>query len=554
MKRAIVLILLALPLLSCGNGSGSSSTAGGTINTTLVSAINQTGIQQATPANMAGINDTETLTIDSGSNLEQVTVTAITATTFTANFLRAHPAGVSVTGAAVVSTSLQTAITGTGSQTATPVSTAGMLVGQTLAIDTGNAFEEVVVTAVTGTTFTASFTKTHPAGVQVTTNLVNPGNSSSTRPSNIKFRAFVTNSFNNLGGSLQILNDQTDQYLGNQISLATGAGLMVLSPDKQLSLVFESSGNSVSIINNSTEAAAGSISLPGLTDSIVFGSGVTFAYAAVRNAPVSGASPGQIEVLSTADIDISGVVNVPLVRTLVASHNGAKLLAFPDQSAQSHTAYVVDTASLAVTPITGLDSPVFGVFSSDDNTAYILNCGPECGGTQASVVPLTMSNSALAAPTPVSAATYALLDGSNLYVAGTVGPGNGRLDVVNTGNMTVSKSGVPITDGYHNVMVLNTNGKLWVGSRTCTPTTSCLTIFDTTAQTASIVPIACSSFSVDIQCKGDVSGVQPIANRPVVYVVEGGALIIVDSTTGAAQLTQVDIVGHAVGIAAPDQK
>jgi len=194
------------------------------------------------------------------------------------------------------------------------------------------------------------------------------------------------------------------------------------------------------------------------------------------------------------------------------------------------------------------------VFSSDDSTAYILNCGPECGGTQASVVPLTISNSALGAVTPVSAATYALLDGSNLYVAGSVAPGNGRLDVVNTSNLTVSKSGVPITDGYHNVMVLNTDGKLWIGSRTCTPTTSCLTIFDTAAQTANIVPIACSSFSADVQCTGDVTGVQPIANRKVVYLVEGGELIMVDSTTGAAQLTQVDIVGQAIGIAAPDQK
>src|SRR5947207_4884145 len=40
---------------------------------------------------------------------------------------------------------------------------------------------------------------------------------------------------------------------------------------------------------------------------------------------------------------------------------------------------------------TGLDHPSYAVFSADDSKAYILNCGSECGGTQASVSVLDTS-------------------------------------------------------------------------------------------------------------------------------------------------------------------
>jgi hypothetical protein len=97
--------------------------------------------------------------------------------------------------------------------------------------------------------------------------------------------------------------------------------------------------------------------------------------------------------------------------------------------------------------------------------------------------------------TAVSAATTALLDGNNLYVAGTqfaagtcgqplceVG---GRLDVVNATNMTVSKSGVPISDGYHQPIALADDGRLFIGATTCSNVSQgCLSIYNTSSQTA----------------------------------------------------------------------
>jgi hypothetical protein len=62
---------------------------------------------------------------------------------------------------------LNLAINATGVQIATPSSMANIVIGTVVAIDSGSNAETVVVTATTATTFTASFTKTHSAGVTI---------------------------------------------------------------------------------------------------------------------------------------------------------------------------------------------------------------------------------------------------------------------------------------------------------------------------------------------------------------------------------------------------
>jgi hypothetical protein len=69
----------------------------GVVNTVLAVAIAAPGLQAATPAAMRGIIVGKTLTIDTGVNTENVVVTAVTPTTFTANFTLAHAAGASIT-------------------------------------------------------------------------------------------------------------------------------------------------------------------------------------------------------------------------------------------------------------------------------------------------------------------------------------------------------------------------------------------------------------------------------------------------------------------------
>lgn len=63
---------------------------------TTIAAATASGAQTVTPGSMAGILAASVLTIGSGTEQEQVTVTSVTATTFTATFARAHVAGCKV--------------------------------------------------------------------------------------------------------------------------------------------------------------------------------------------------------------------------------------------------------------------------------------------------------------------------------------------------------------------------------------------------------------------------------------------------------------------------
>jgi len=101
-----------------------------------------------------------------------------------------------------------------------------------------------------------------------------------------------------------------------------------------------------------------------------------------------------------------------------------------------------------------------------------------------------------------------------------------------------------ITDGYHNRIDMGADGQLFVGAKTCsnvlppdTDQRGCLSIFNT-ATSAVVIP----AFN------GDVTGIQAITNRHVVYVAQGGELKIYDTRTGALQETQIDIFGAATDV------
>jgi hypothetical protein len=65
--------------------------------TTVAAAVAATGSQVVTPASMAGIYVGAVLAVDAAGTPEPVTVTATTATTFTANFTATHTSGFTVT-------------------------------------------------------------------------------------------------------------------------------------------------------------------------------------------------------------------------------------------------------------------------------------------------------------------------------------------------------------------------------------------------------------------------------------------------------------------------
>jgi hypothetical protein len=405
--------------------------------------------------------------------------------------------------------------------------------------------------------------------------------SSSGSTSGVKFRALISQdvSAGAAAAGFIVVNADKDTQI-TRITGSLGASpvnptMMVLSNNRQMTLAVDISGQTVQLVNNKGESLTGNpVNVQGATESLAISVDATKAYAAVPNVAIPQGAPGGIVVmdLTLAQPAVTVKVPVPSAHYVVQNGDGSKLLVFSDNS---NSVTIVSPFNIlpglqnsiclarVCTTIPGFDRPVFGFFSSDNTQAWILNCGPECGGTQASVQVLDMVNGMVGPPTPIpGGATVGFIKNQTLYVAGTaaVGSGNetcasgtpaicGRLTVVDLPSMTVTgaATGTEIPDGYHTHMDMSANGQLFVGSRNCTnivpvntgdPQRGCLAIFNTTNGNVVIPPD-----------NGDVTGLQPITNRTVFYVVEGGELRIYDTTTDKLYTTtSIDVFGHAVDV------
>jgi hypothetical protein len=164
----------------------------------------------------------------------------------------------------------------------------------------------------------------------------------------------------------------------------------------------------------------------------------------------------------------------------------------------------------------------------------------------------------------LSGATYGILNGGVLYVAGTPpntacgggaagAPSCGTLNLVDVGSMKViNPNPITITNGYHNRMAMGSLGQLFIGASSCTSigvlgdeVRGCLSIYNTTNSTVVIPPQI-----------GDATGIEPIAGRNIVYVCEGGVFQIFDTTTDQL-LVQVnpppiDVVGFSIDVKVVD--
>lgn len=366
---------------------------------------------------------------------------------------------------------------------------------------------------------------------------------------------------------LNIVDATKDVQSANRISLVGSvpqAGMMAVSPDKKFTMVYSPSNNALVLVDNKAETVVASgnsflpaVVLPGPTESAFISKFNTLGYAAVPTAPVLGQNPGAVVRIALANATINAQVAIPAVRFIIESNDGNTILALADNS----NVITLVAPSLIGSPgtfptVCCFDHPVWGIFSSDDKTAYVLNCGPQCGGAAASVSVVDVLNQTVTANIPVSAATKGLISGNTLYVAGTppsnpCGTGTaattcGTLTTIDLGSLTVTGTAT-ITDGYHDRMQI-ANGQIFVGARSCTnidisggEVRGCLSIFNPGNGKVVIPPD-----------NGDVTGIQPITNRTVVYVCEGGNLRIYDTTTDALQPTQIDIIGQAIDVALAD--
>jgi hypothetical protein len=410
-------------------------------------------------------------------------------------------------------------------------------------------------------------------------------------PSGLTTRVFASQSVSGSTafGGLIIIDGENDTLpRATEVGAGNSPGLMAISPDRTTVLAFDSASDSIEVVNSKMETATGSIQLPGPTTSMVVLAGGS-AYAAVPAAALHGVAPGAVVVVNLASGGTTATIGVPNAQTLVASPDGTQLLVFGGDSQISHVVTIVypllvNTPNPVTATVAGFDSPVYGVFSADGSTAYILNCGAECRGTQASVQILNLSTTppTVGAVIPVNGATFGFLAGSTLYVAGNGTPSGplcasiqnaaptsaqycGTLDLVDLTTLQDPYYNNPaieiaITDGYHDRMDMSVNGQLFIGSHTCTnvgnvsnpqgEVRGCLSIFDTTkpGNTVAIIP----------PDNGDVTGLQSFSSRYVEYVAEGGKLRVYDTNVDSLLLDSfistgtITITGQIIDVKAVD--
>ncbi len=408
------------------------------------------------------------------------------------------------------------------------------------------------------------------------------GTPRSQTPSGIEHRLLASQGVTAVqkSGGLVILNGQIDTLTPTApLSAGNSPGLMAISPGRGIVAAFDSSSNTVYAVNTATEKGIGSVHISGPTISMVVPTDVAIGYAAVPSAMIDGFSfQGAVDIMNFS-ISTLSTIAVQQAQMVVSDATGTTLLAFSNDSNSMTVLYPnaavppVDTSCLTNPPnavcviVPGFDRPVFAVISG--TTAYVLNCGPQCGGTQASVMVFDLPSLTVTNTIPVDGATWALLNDNTLYVAGT-SPTNhactgqqtaattcGRLSMIDIRSNKVVGTAV-ITDGYHDRMDFTTNGQLFVGSYDCTnignvnspsgEVRGCLSIYRTADNTVVIPPD-----------NGDVLGFQNFTSRYIEYVAEGGYLRVYDTTKDvlyySAEFLQtgtINVVGYIGDVKAID--
>jgi hypothetical protein len=239
---------------------------------------------------------------------------------------------------------------------------------------------------------------------------------------------------------------------------------------------------------------------------------------------------------------------------------------------QAQSPDATDTTGHAYGAPLVFDRPIKAVFSEDGGTAYVLNCGPECGGTTASVSLLPVSpmifltgqqsgslpvtGSITTVPIP-GGASNALVTGSTMYVVGqqllSDGLFTGNLTVV---NLTSNTAGSPtsISDGEPGAvsrMILADDNTLWIGMTKCNngerfqtgQPYGCLTMYNTSSNSVTMLE----------PYLGDATGIADIEGYHKVYVAQGGQVYIFSTTDGSSINNQyVAVTGTAWDVAFMD--
>ncbi len=308
-------------------------------------------------------------------------------------------------------------------------------------------------------------------------------------------------------GSLQILDAQRDirnsVYNANQFFFISGFSgnnpTTILSyPDELKGYVYINSPNyTVTTINYGTESA-GALEATLNTPANSFGISAD----AVRFYSAQEQT-GQLFV-SDASLGATFLLNLPNVYEVYVNPGDTVALAMVRNSNSLYRIVKLNSNSVnppgaidceptilpvyCVVPVPGtFDRPTKVSYSLDGSTAYVLNCGAECGGgtnggsgvslipegsLQINAIPTSLPYPAVVTKTvPIpGGVTDALSDGTNLYLAGQQLQSNGLFAGFETTlplGTLVPAAPVSISDGTHTKMIFGDDNTLWIGSSSC---------------------------------------------------------------------------------------
>lgn len=407
-----------------------------------------------------------------------------------------------------------------------------------------------------------------------------------------------------------------------QLAISGYSGKLPLTiqnmPEQQTGAVYGEGDGSLALISYAEEKVSSTVSIPGGLSSSTEGVAYNGVFISRDLGYAYAANPSN-HIISVVNRNNGGSItlNLPNAYGISVNPGGTIALVFIQNAIQapSQTVNVANPASFAVYSIVQLtqaqqsaainnpnylgaqdcepqklpvwcvfpvstgpsatfDHPIKAVFSPDGTTAYIIDCGPECGGTTAGLtaIPITASSIntgstgasgiALVAQSNIAipnGSTNAIFNGNTLYVAGqqyqsSSGLFAGYLTVFNTPANTITGS-YSISDGLHNRMVFADDNTLWIGSSQCNQGVryqqaqsgtaiqfGCITMFNTSSNAATIGPY-----------HGDGTGIAGVESLHKVYTTEGGQIYIYNTTTMTAlDNSNVTLAGTAIDCAYMD--
>jgi len=440
-------------------------------------------------------------------------------------------------------------------------------------------------------------------------------------PSKLANRVLVSVSVNGTTGSLPILDAKRDirNNVENTVTSFSisgyGAGypnLILNFPEQVHGYVYSDLKGDISSVDYSKETAAANVgSFPTRSTSLAIPPGSTHIYSAEQTI-------GQLGIIDNTTGKTYGLV-IPNVDKVAVNQGDTVVLAMVSTSNtvyrvvrlndnQFATAQLATAATGAVdcepftlpvycaVPVPGnYDRPIGAYFSLDGSSAYILNCGRECGGNTSSITivqqGILRTDAIPTAPPPYPSpfisnvlvpggVTTVLSTSDTLYVAGQQlqpdGLFAGFLSTINlaaavTSPATAVTGQYSISDGTHTKLLFADDNTLWIGSQSCATgeraklkqNYNCLTRFDLGAKTAQIIPkvdptdakssVPYPNTNQDQYYYGSLTGLCWVQGLHKMYTAYGGQVHAFNTVDGSEINNQfITVQGTALDVAYMD--